>query len=69
VGESVTVRLKAGNQIARFVEELFNLTKDFEGVLEITTTDNGVISMGLIQTGLVTTSIPTHHYGNWSQYN
>jgi hypothetical protein len=69
IGASVMIKLAAGNQTARFVDELFGLTRDFEGVLDITTTDDGIVSMGLAQTGLVTTSIPTHHYGNWSQYN
>lgn len=53
---------------ARFIDELFSsLPADFQGALELSTDAEGVVSLGLLQTGLVTTSLPVHHYGIWRQ--
>lgn len=59
--------LPAGNQRARFVDELFTeVPNGFRGVLEIRGASQGVVSMGLLQSGSVLTSLPVHHYGNWT---
>ncbi|GAB4239198.1 MAG: hypothetical protein Kow00109_13970 [Acidobacteriota bacterium] len=59
--------LPAGNQTAAFIDELFaELSPDFRGTLELSTDQEGVVSMGLLQTGLVTTSLPVHHWGVWT---
>lgn len=69
-GETVAARqllLPAGNQIARFIDEaqLFGdaLTAPFRGFVEIDTSSEGVVAMGLLTTGGIMTPIPTHHYG------
>jgi hypothetical protein len=68
VAVTAALNLAAGAQIAQFVDELFPaIPADFRGVLELSTTAEGVVSMGLLQTGLVTTSLPVHHYGTWTQ--
>jgi hypothetical protein len=64
-----TTELKAGNQTARFIDELFseiNFSGGFRGMLAIETVDEGIISMGLLMSDGVLTSLPTHHYGTWS---
>lgn len=59
--------LPAGHQTAAFIDELFSgLAADFRGTLELSADAEGVVSMGLLQTGLVTTSLPVHHWGNWT---
>jgi hypothetical protein len=63
-----TIELKAGNQTARFVDELFSdidFSAGFRGMLEIQTDDEGIVSMGLLMSDGVLTSLPTHHYGTW----
>lgn len=70
-GQEVAVNsltLAAGAQEARFIDELFSsIPADFQGALELSTDADGVVSLGLLQTGLVTTSLPVHHYGIWRQ--
>jgi len=67
-GDPHVMSLVAGGQKAQFVEALFPSIPDgFTGTLELSTATEGVISMGLLQTGLVTTSLPSRHYGAWSQ--
>jgi hypothetical protein len=66
--EETVLELAAGAQDARFVDEIFpSIREGFRGVLELSTTAEGVVSMGLLQTGLVTTSLPSHHWGGWNQ--
>lgn len=66
--QTTALDLAAGAQDARFVDEIFpSITNNFRGALELSTTADGVVSMGLLQTGLVTTSLPSHHWGGWNQ--
>jgi hypothetical protein len=61
------ILLPAGNQIARFVSEMFDgLPADFQGFLHIQTSDEGVVAMGLMMTDGIMTSIPMLHYGQVS---
>ncbi len=61
------VDLAAGAQLARFVTEIFDTSGDLQGVLEVETESEGIVSIGLLQTGRVLTSLPVHHYGRWSR--
>ena len=69
-GNTVTTRnltLSAGNQMARFVDEaqLFGsaITGNFRGFVQMDTSSEGVVALGLLMTGGVMTSIPTQHHG------
>jgi hypothetical protein len=69
-GETIATRqlmLPAGNQIARFIDEaeFFGgmFTGPFHGFVQIDTSSEGVVAMGMLMTGEIMTSIPTQHYG------
>lgn len=66
---SQTITLAAGNQTAQFVDELFaeSVPAGFQGYLQVVTQQEGVVSLGLLMTDNVLTSIPTHHFGGFSQ--
>jgi hypothetical protein len=66
---TVSVPLVAGSQTARFLHELFGgaVQPRFLGTLEISTTSEGVVALGLLVGEGVLTSIPTFHYGNMSR--
>ncbi len=72
-GESVaeeTVAIPAGSQMARYIEQLFDssgLPQDFKGILEVTTDSDGIVTLGLLQTGRVLTSLPLYHFGRWQK--
>lgn len=62
--------LGAGSQTARYVTQLFNtsaLPEAFKGILEVTTEADGLVTLGLLQTGRVLTSLPVYHFGRWQQ--
>ena len=61
------VELDAGAQLAKFVTEIFDISGDMQGVLEVQTESEGIVAIGLLQTGQVLTSLPVHHYGRWSR--
>ena len=65
--EEAVVDIPAGGQLAQFVTELFGSSEAFRGVLEAETESEGIVAMGLLQTGQVLTSLPVHHYGRWSR--
>lgn len=70
-GELVATKelpLKAGHQTARFITDFFEgeVPQGFQGVLEVTTGDEGVLTLGLLMTENILTSIPVHHHGSWS---
>ena len=54
-----------GNQTARFVHQLFAsvLPADFRGSLEVSSSDDGVVIMGLLMSQEIMTSVPMMHYG------
>jgi hypothetical protein len=60
--------LKAGHQTASFITDFFEgeVPPGFQGVLEVTTDDEGVVTLGLLMTENILTSIPVHHHGGWS---
>jgi hypothetical protein len=69
-GETMASRqfiLPAGNQIARFIDEpqYFSgmFTGPFHGFVQIDTSSEGVVAMGLLLTGEIMTTITTQHYG------
>ncbi len=64
-----TITLGAGNQTAQFIGELFgnSVPADFQGYLQVITQQEGVVTMGLLVTGNVLTSIPSQHFGGFSQ--
>jgi hypothetical protein len=69
-GQTVATRqltLPAGNQMARFIDDaqLFGsaVTGTFHGFVQMDTSSEGVVSLGLLMTGGVMTSIPTQHHG------
>ncbi len=57
--------LPAGNQIARFSSELFGnaLPSGAQGLMEISTNDDGVVALGLLVSQGIMTSVPVMHYG------
>ena len=63
--------LAAGNQTALFIDQLFpgSVPDGFQGSLEVTTSEEGVVVMGLLMTQGILTSLPTHHFGGWQQGN
>jgi hypothetical protein len=74
-GETVATRqlmLHAGNQMARFIDEaqLFGgmVTSPFHGFVQIDTSSEGVVAMGMLFTGGIMTSIPTPHHGPVSMF-
>ncbi|MFQ5740302.1 MAG: hypothetical protein ACE5JX_14945 [Acidobacteriota bacterium] len=71
-GQEVAVSpfsLPAGNQTALFIDQLFpgSVPESFQGSLEVTTSEEGVVVMGLLMTHDILTSMPAHHFGNWEQ--
>jgi hypothetical protein len=72
-GQTVATRqipLAAGNQLARFLDDpqLFGsaITGTFQGFVQMDTSSEGVVALGLLMTGGVMTSIPTQHHGSFS---
>jgi hypothetical protein len=72
-GETIAIRqlpLPAGNQMARFIDEaqLFGgvVKAPFHGFVQIDTSSEGVVAMGMLLTGEIMTSIPTQHHGPFS---
>jgi hypothetical protein len=72
-GEVIATRqipLTAGNQIARFIDDpqLFGgfISGSFRGFVEIDTSSDGIVALGLLMTGGIMTSIPTQHHGAFS---
>lgn len=65
---SAPLTLEAGNQTARFIDELFpgSVPEGFQGFLEIDADSSGIVTLGLLQTDLILTSLPTRHYGRGS---
>ena len=65
------VPLPAGNQIARFIDEpqLFGgaITGTFHGFVQMDTSSEGVVAIGLFMTGGIMTSLPTQHHGAFSR--
>jgi hypothetical protein len=63
-----SLALDPGSQTARFVNELFSaeLPSNFQGVLEVSSSDEGIVTMGLLVSQGVLTSVPTIHYGQIS---
>lgn len=59
--------LAAGQQTARFITELFpgQVPVGFQGVLEVSTEGEGIVTLGLLMAEGVLTSIPSHRYGTW----
>jgi len=57
--------LNPGNQTAKFVHELFSsvLPADFKGFLEVSSSDEGIVTMGLLVSQGIMTSVPMAHYG------
>jgi hypothetical protein len=62
------IPLEAGHQTARFITDFLEgqVPQDFQGVLEVTTDDEGVVTLGLLMAENIFTSIPVHHHGRWS---
>jgi hypothetical protein len=62
--------LPPGNQIARFIDEadLFGglFTEPFHGFVQIDSSNEGVVALGVLMTGGIMTSIPTQHHGPFS---
>ena len=74
-GDTVAARqltLPAGNQMAHFIDEaqLFGsvVTGSFRGFVQMDTSSEGVVGLGLLMTGGVMTSIPTQHHGPVTMY-
>jgi hypothetical protein len=63
-----SLSLPAGNQIARFVNEVFAgaIPSKVQGIMEVTTYDEGVVVLGLLMSQGIMTAIPTHHHGEQS---
>jgi len=59
------LHLNPGSQTARFIHELFPTTPpaDFQGFLEVSSSDEGIVTMGLLVSQGILTSVPMTHYG------
>ncbi len=57
--------LNPGNQVAKFISQLFpsQIPADFQGFLEVTSSDEGIVTMGLLVSNGIMTSVPMMHYG------
>ncbi len=57
--------LGAGNQIAKFAAQLFGsaMPSGTQGIMEISTADEGVVALGLLESQGIMTSVPVMHYG------
>ena len=69
-GNKVATRqlvLPAGNQIGQFIDEarLFGgmFTAPFSGFVQIDSSNEGVVTLGVLLAGGIMTSMPTQHYG------
>jgi hypothetical protein len=62
---TATLTIGAGNQVAKFINELFpsGLPANFQGYLEIDSGGEGIVTMGLLISQGILTSIPMRHYG------
>ncbi len=60
--------LAAGQQISRFLDELFDqgLPATLQGRLEVAGDGEGLVVLGLLSTQGILTTIPTHHFGSWA---
>jgi hypothetical protein len=57
--------LSAGNQMAQYIWQMFaGIPDGFQGSLQIQTSDEGVVMMGVLMTGGIMTSIPMIHFGH-----
>ncbi len=58
--------LNPGNQTAKFIHEMFSsvLTPNFQGFLEVDSSADGIVTMGLLVSQGILTSIPMQHYGH-----
>jgi hypothetical protein len=65
---SAPLAIAPGNQVARFIDELFpsSVPAGFRGFVEVNTSGEGVVAMGLLVANGILTSIPTHHFGQLS---
>ncbi len=62
---SQQIQIPAGNQIAQFVYQMFpGLPSDLQGYMQIQTSDEGVVMMGILMSGGIMTSIPMMHFGH-----
>jgi hypothetical protein len=59
------LRLNPGNQTARFIHQLFSsiLPANFQGYLEVSSSEEGIVTMGLLVSQGIMTSVPMSHYG------
>ena len=58
-----TVSLHAGQQIAQYVHNRFEgLPDGFQGFLEFTTDNEGIVAMGLLDEQGMLISVPMRHY-------
>ena len=66
---TASLSLGAGSQTARFIHELFGgaVPERFQGTLELSTSGEGVVALGLLVSKGILTSIPTFHYGVMSR--
>ncbi len=57
--------LGPGSQIARFITQMFSseMPADFKGFLEVSSSDEGIVTMGLLFGQGILTSLPMMHYG------
>ncbi|MFH1573231.1 MAG: hypothetical protein ABIG68_04570 [Acidobacteriota bacterium] len=62
------LNLQAGNQMARYIHELFPAIPDgFGGFLEVRSADEGVVTMGILESNGILTAVPTMHYGRFDR--
>ena len=57
--------LNPGNQTAKFVHQLFSsvLPANFQGFLEVSSSDEVIVAMGLLVSQGIMSSVPMAHYG------
>ncbi len=65
---TIPLPLSPGNQTAKFVHQLFAsvLPANFQGFLEVSSSSDGVVIMGLLVSQGIMTSVPMMHYGQIS---
>lgn len=62
---SQQIMISAGNQMAQYIWQMFaGIPDGFQGSLQIQTSDEGVVMMGVLMTGGIMTSIPMIHFGH-----
>ncbi|HSR50518.1 MAG TPA: hypothetical protein VLV83_06790 [Acidobacteriota bacterium] len=65
---TTSIMLQPGQQRARFIDELFpGLEDGFQGVLEVRSGQSGLVALGLLSNQGILTSVPTRHFGVWTQ--